>query len=400
MPNAEFVTSFGQELVVVGSIPELGSWEVVKAPKMLWEEGHRWVLEAVLPKQTFEFKVVVTDGGHNERWEQASNRVIEVAEEQDLLMPADIFVQVSCCFDYTTETSMDLVVPYSALRTATEMTKASLELLEARKNKLKQEERSQQWETPAAESPPVEALTFLPWNSWNKSKSEGPKLVILEDLEESISRLEEAIMAQMSSLDTMAALFDGFEGNDDEPIVFPVSRVEVPAMLISPAAMVTARGRTLIASLPQDSSAGERTLLPASVTIDTLVMELIGQLQEIYQSYPVNIYVTKEARDASEKAQQVYTGYESTADYDDIVELLTLVNYGEAYVERRQEMDAEEKPAGGLGSFFKMFGGYNNNADHSKKGDNTNEKATANGVDNTKEGGSQPKRGFFGLFGN
>eukprot|EP00798_Chlamydomonas_sp_ICE-L_P025456 gene25456-11114_t len=33
----EFVTSFGQERVVVGSIPELRSWEVANAPKLLWQ---------------------------------------------------------------------------------------------------------------------------------------------------------------------------------------------------------------------------------------------------------------------------------------------------------------------------------------------------------------------------
>ena len=53
----EYVTDFGQQLKVVGSFPELGSWDARAAPSMSWREGHSWQLDVMLPSQPFEFKV-------------------------------------------------------------------------------------------------------------------------------------------------------------------------------------------------------------------------------------------------------------------------------------------------------------------------------------------------------
>ena len=53
----QYVTSFGQSLKVVGSLPELGGWDAAKAPAMFWKDGHVWALELLLPPATFEFKV-------------------------------------------------------------------------------------------------------------------------------------------------------------------------------------------------------------------------------------------------------------------------------------------------------------------------------------------------------
>ena len=54
MPPTTLFPPFAQ---VVGSLPELGSWDAQKAPSMQWCAGHRWKLEVTLPKTPFEFKV-------------------------------------------------------------------------------------------------------------------------------------------------------------------------------------------------------------------------------------------------------------------------------------------------------------------------------------------------------
>lgn len=52
-----FAVKFGEELAVVGSISELGSWDASKAPAMTWGEGHTWSLMLDLPTQSIDFKV-------------------------------------------------------------------------------------------------------------------------------------------------------------------------------------------------------------------------------------------------------------------------------------------------------------------------------------------------------
>jgi len=50
----------GESICVVGSIPELGSWEDLKAP-MTWTDGHIWVLNRPINTTTpyFSYKYVL-----------------------------------------------------------------------------------------------------------------------------------------------------------------------------------------------------------------------------------------------------------------------------------------------------------------------------------------------------
>eukprot|EP00798_Chlamydomonas_sp_ICE-L_P026314 gene26314-17408_t len=90
----EFVTKPGEDLWIVGSLPELGGWELDGGMKMTWGEGHKWLLELRLPRMPFEFKVVVVDeSGGFQRWEQAANRAVNVGQNSDSL-PVDILVQL------------------------------------------------------------------------------------------------------------------------------------------------------------------------------------------------------------------------------------------------------------------------------------------------------------------
>ena len=56
-------TKFGQNLCVVGSIPELGSWKIFN--EMKWSEGHIWVLDKpIVTKALFlTYKYVLFEKG-------------------------------------------------------------------------------------------------------------------------------------------------------------------------------------------------------------------------------------------------------------------------------------------------------------------------------------------------
>lgn len=48
---------FGQQVLVVGNVPELGGWELGRAPQMTWSEGDNWSVAVEVPAGSqFEFK--------------------------------------------------------------------------------------------------------------------------------------------------------------------------------------------------------------------------------------------------------------------------------------------------------------------------------------------------------
>jgi hypothetical protein len=56
----EFVSTTGQQLVLVGSVPQLGSWDAQQGARMTWSPGHRWVADVQLTPGwhgALEFKV-------------------------------------------------------------------------------------------------------------------------------------------------------------------------------------------------------------------------------------------------------------------------------------------------------------------------------------------------------
>ncbi|WIA38330.1 hypothetical protein OEZ86_001666 [Tetradesmus obliquus] len=103
--KCQYTTAFGQQLKVVGGAPELGEWDLARAPAMTWNEGHSWTLTAFLPPGTYPFKLVVTGPGGPEsaRWESGSNRSITIAAESPELGTAAL-VLVDCDFDRTVDT--------------------------------------------------------------------------------------------------------------------------------------------------------------------------------------------------------------------------------------------------------------------------------------------------------
>lgn len=69
-------TTLGQNIHIVGSIPELGSWDPAKSTEaMLTPNYPVWFLPVSVPKGTaFEFKFIKKDGNGNVIWESGSNR--------------------------------------------------------------------------------------------------------------------------------------------------------------------------------------------------------------------------------------------------------------------------------------------------------------------------------------
>lgn len=86
--GVKFETKFGQELKVVGNIPELGSWNVDNGITMRWTEGSFWTAEiSIAPNNkvyNIEYKYVLTNsssssGGHI--WEPGKNHSVQVSSE-------------------------------------------------------------------------------------------------------------------------------------------------------------------------------------------------------------------------------------------------------------------------------------------------------------------------------
>jgi len=69
-------TTLGQNIYVVGSIPELGSWDPAKASEAFLNPNYpEWFLPVSVPKgTTFQYKFIKKDGAGNVIWEGGSNR--------------------------------------------------------------------------------------------------------------------------------------------------------------------------------------------------------------------------------------------------------------------------------------------------------------------------------------
>jgi len=76
--NIQETTNYGENIYVVGNIPELGSWDILNAPEAFHNpEYPYWFLPVSLPVgETIEFKFVKIDGSGNVIWEDGDNRTI------------------------------------------------------------------------------------------------------------------------------------------------------------------------------------------------------------------------------------------------------------------------------------------------------------------------------------
>ena len=77
----KYDTKFGEDLAIIGSIKELGNWQIDKALKMGWNNLNIWKGTLYLDKNNileFEYKFVVTSGNYVKRWEDGFNRKFDI----------------------------------------------------------------------------------------------------------------------------------------------------------------------------------------------------------------------------------------------------------------------------------------------------------------------------------
>lgn len=81
-------TNMGQNLYIVGSIPELGSWNTNNCTEaMMCPNYPNWFLPVSVPAgTTFQFKFIKKDSGGNVIWESSSNRVVTSASGSNATM--------------------------------------------------------------------------------------------------------------------------------------------------------------------------------------------------------------------------------------------------------------------------------------------------------------------------
>ncbi|CAJ2507517.1 Uu.00g087030.m01.CDS01 [Anthostomella pinea] len=86
--NATVTTYYGQTVKIVGSCPELGSWNVDNAPAMsahsTYSDGnHLWQLarKPIKVGTKFEYKLVKVAPGQDPEWEGGNNREVDLKDQ-------------------------------------------------------------------------------------------------------------------------------------------------------------------------------------------------------------------------------------------------------------------------------------------------------------------------------
>ena len=81
----KFHVDYGQHIVLVGSMPELGSWVLSEGVNLTWSEGDMWNATVELPSTSvLEYKyVVVGSGGHAVSWQSGNNSVLAISDEDE-----------------------------------------------------------------------------------------------------------------------------------------------------------------------------------------------------------------------------------------------------------------------------------------------------------------------------
>lgn len=92
--SIKYQTSPGQNIFILGNIPELGNWKDAKF-KLKWSEGHFWKGKLELPMDTdfFQFKFVCfSDDNKFKRWEEGPDRIFDkrtIDEDKDRTYKVD-----------------------------------------------------------------------------------------------------------------------------------------------------------------------------------------------------------------------------------------------------------------------------------------------------------------------
>ncbi|RDX62155.1 Alpha-amylase, partial [Mucuna pruriens] len=72
---------FGEQFLIVGDDPMLGSWDPLDALPMTWSEGHVWTVEQDMPAgKSIQFKFILKEKGGNIIWQPGSDRIIHTSK--------------------------------------------------------------------------------------------------------------------------------------------------------------------------------------------------------------------------------------------------------------------------------------------------------------------------------
>ena len=86
----KYNTHPGEDLGVIGSISELGSWDQNRALRMNWNDGNIWKANINYNferEKEYEFKFIFIENGHVKRWEDGNNRKLSFSQLKDLIEP-------------------------------------------------------------------------------------------------------------------------------------------------------------------------------------------------------------------------------------------------------------------------------------------------------------------------
>ena len=90
--HIKFRTDYGQQMKIVGSALEFGSWAIAKSPVMKWSEGDVWSATLRLPVgNIYEYKYVVVDahGASVVQWQKGNNCVLAIGMTDKEMKVAD-----------------------------------------------------------------------------------------------------------------------------------------------------------------------------------------------------------------------------------------------------------------------------------------------------------------------
>ena len=86
----KYNTQPGEDLGVIGSISELGSWDQNRALRMNWNDGNIWKASINYDfsrEKEFEFKYIFIENGRVKKWEDGNNRKLEFNQLKSLIEP-------------------------------------------------------------------------------------------------------------------------------------------------------------------------------------------------------------------------------------------------------------------------------------------------------------------------
>ena len=86
----KYNTQPGEDLGVIGSIPELGNWDQNRALRMNWNDGNIWKANINYDfgrEKEFEFKFIFIENGRVKKWEDGNNRKLEFSQLKGLIEP-------------------------------------------------------------------------------------------------------------------------------------------------------------------------------------------------------------------------------------------------------------------------------------------------------------------------